>query len=154
MQMKSITSVELHKISSYSSALYFLPSAITTLRLQLPDGSSRELTHPRLSRDFVSGRLEDAKSQGYFRRSSLSGVEFHFDELNDLPELSFTRKSVGEQLLEHQFPSSLRICYRESQLQPQKVRAIGIYRGFIVTDSSRNLAIPLSALSSIELECA
>ena len=153
MQMKSITSVELHKISSYSSALYFLPSAITTLRLQLPDGSSRELTHPRLSRDFVSGRLEDAKSQGYFRRSSLSSVEFYFDEQNDLPELSFTRKSVGEQLLEHQFPASLRVCYRESPLEPQKLIAVGLYRGFIVTDSPQSLAIPLGALSIIELEC-
>jgi hypothetical protein len=153
MQMKSITSVELHKISSYSSALYFLPSEINTLRLQLPDGSSRELTHPRLSRDFVSGRLEDSKSQGYFRRSSLSSVEFYFDEQNDLPELSFTRKSVGEMLLEFQFPASLRVCYRESPLEPQKLIAVGLYRGFIVTDSPQNLSIPLGALSIIELEC-
>lgn len=151
--MKSITSVELHKYSSYSSALYFLPSNITTLRLQLSDGATRELTHPRLSRDFVSGRLEDSKSHGFFRRSSLTSVEFLSNPQSNLPELSFTRKTVGEQLIEHQFPASLRICYRESKAHFQKVVAVGVYRGFLVTDFHQNLAIPLSALSFIELEC-
>ena len=153
MQMKPITSMELHKYSSYSSPLYFLAESITTLRLQLPDGSSREITHPKLSRDFVSGRLEDSKSWGFFRRSHITTVEFLSDELGDLPELTYTRKTVGEQLLEIEFPVQLRVCYRQVVNRPQKVVAVGLFRGFLVTDFYNNPSIPLAALSSIEVEC-
>lgn len=153
MQMKSITSMELHKNSSYSSPLYFLPQSINTLRLQLPDGQCRLLTHPKLSRDFVSGTLEDSRSLGFFRRSHITSVEFLFECESNLPELVFTRKTVGEQLLEVIFPAQLRVCYRELRDRPQKVVAVGIYRGFLVTDSSQNLSIPLAALSSLEVEC-
>lgn len=153
MQMKTITSMELHKYSSYSSALYFLARSITTLRLQLPDGSCREITHPELSRDFVSGRLEDSMSRGFFRRSHITTVEFLSDELSDLPELVYTRKTVGEQLLEIEFPAQLRVCYRQEADRPQKVIAVGLFRGFLVTDFPHNPAIPLAALSSIEVEC-
>ena len=153
MQMKPITSMELHKYSSYSSPLYFLARSITTLRLQLPNGSSREITHPKLSREFVSGRLEDSRSRGFFRRSQITSVEFLSDELSDLPELVYTRKTVGEQLLEIEFPAQLRVCYRQLADRPQKVIAVGLFRGFLVTDFHHNLAIPLAALSSIDVEC-
>jgi hypothetical protein len=153
MQMKSITSMELHKISSYSSPLYFLAEPINTLRLVLPNGSSREITHPQLSRDFVSGRLEDSRSQGFFRRSHITSVEFLSDELSNLPELVYTRKTVGEQLLDFAFPVQLRVCYRQLADRPQKVIAVGLFRGFLVTDFQHNLAIPLAALSAIEVEC-
>lgn len=153
MQVNSRKFMELHKYSSYSSPLYFLPESINTLRLQLADGSRREITHPSLGRDFVSGRLEDAKSQGFFRRSNLSSVEFLFDESIALPELLFTRKTIGEQLLEIQFPAEVRICYREPSIRPQKVISVGLFRGFLVTDFHHNPAIPLSALSTLEIKC-
>lgn len=151
--MKSISSMELHKYSSYSSALYFFSGPIKTLRLQLTDGSRRELTHPKLSGDFVSGRLEDSTGQGYFRKSNLTSVEFLSDELSDLPELVFTRKTIGEQLLELHFPVEALICYRESGSRPQKVLAVGVFRGFLVTDYAQNLSIPLSALGAVEVAC-
>lgn len=151
--MKPITSMELHKYSSYSSPLYFLTGSITTLRLQLPDGSCRDITHPQLSRDFVSGRLEDSKSRGFFRRSHITAVEFLSDELSNLPELAYTRKTVGEQLLELEFPVQVRVCYRQGTPHSQKVNTVGLFRGFLVTDFLYNPAIPLSALSSIEVEC-
>jgi hypothetical protein len=153
MQMKSITSMELHKYSSYSSPLYFPAGSINALRLQLPDGSSREITHPKLSREFVSGRLEDSKSQGFFRRSHIRSVEFLSDELSKLPELVYTRKTVGEQLLEIQFPIQLKVCYRELANRPQTLIAVGLFRGFLVTDLYQNPAIPLAALSAIEVQC-
>ncbi len=150
--MKPITILELHKYSGYASGLYFLPSTVNTLRVQLPDGSTREIIHPKLSRDFVSGILEDSKTNGYFRRSSIRSVEFLTDDRNDLPELSFTRKAVGEQLLELEMPARFRISYRDGGAT-QKVVVVGIYRGFLVTDYYLNPAIPLAALSSIEVEC-
>jgi hypothetical protein len=150
--MKPITILELHKYSGYASGLYFLPSTVNTLRVQLPDGSTREIIYPKLSRDFVSGILEDSKTKGYFRRSSIRSVEFLTGDRNDLPELSFTRKAVGEQLLELEMPARFRISYRDGEAA-QKVAVVGIYRGFLVTDYYLNPAIPLAALSSIEVEC-
>jgi hypothetical protein len=153
MQMKPITKMELHKYSSYSSQLYFSADSINTLRLQLPDGSHREITHPKLSRDFVSGVLEDSVSQGFFRKSQLTSVEFYKDESQDLPQLVFTRKTVGEQLLDIEFPSLLRLGYREAVVPSQKVTAIGLFRGFLVTDYYLNPSIPLAALGVIEQQC-
>jgi hypothetical protein len=153
MQMKPITSMELHKYSSYSSELYFSADSINTLRLQLSDGSSRQIINPKLSRDFVSGTLDDSKSQGFFRRSHLTGVEFLQDGSQDLPPLVFTRKTIGEQLLEVKFPVPLRVCYREAVATSRKVNAVGVFRSFLVTDLYPNLSIPLAALSFIEQEC-
>jgi hypothetical protein len=153
MQMKPITMMELHKYSSYSSPLYFSADSINTLRLQLPDGCRREITHPKLSRDFVSGLLEDSVSQGFFRRSNLTSVEFHNNDSGQLPPLVFTRKTVGEQLLEIEFPALLRVGYREAAAPSQKVNAIGLFRGFLVTDYYLNPSIPLAALSVIEQQC-
>jgi hypothetical protein len=152
--MKPRTNLELHKYSGYASGLYFLPSTIKALRVQLQDGSTREITHPKLSRDFVSGILEDSKTKGYFRRSCIASVEFLNDEKDDLPELCFTRKALGEQLLEIQLPALFRLSYREGSAAFQKVLVVGIFRGFLVTDSELNKAIPLAALGAIEIDCA
>jgi hypothetical protein len=66
----------------------------------------------------------------------------------------FTRKTIGEQLLEIEFPAPLRVCFREAGATPQKENAVGVYRGFLFTDFYRNVSIPLAALSVIEQECA
>jgi hypothetical protein len=151
--MKPRTNLELHKYSGYASGLYFLPSAINYLRVQLQDGSTREITHPKLSRDFVSGILEDSKTKGYFRRSCIRSMEFLNDQNDDLPKLCFTRKALGEQLMEIQFPGRFRVSYREGPATFQKVLVVGIFRGFLVTDSELNTAIPIAALGAIEIEC-
>jgi len=130
-----------------------LDPAINTLRIQLRDGNIREVTHPKISRDFVSGTLEDTKTRGYFRRSCITSIEFYRDEQSDLPELSFTRKALGEQLLELQFPAESNIRYLDSGVKTETIVALGIFRGFLVTSSSLRLAIPLAALASVEVEC-
>lgn len=152
--MRSLTSMELHKNSSFSSRLYFFQETINSLRLELSDGTRRELTHPQLSRDFIYGILEDSRGHGFFRRSELLGVEFICNQQINLPELSFTRKTIGEQLLQIAFPNRLRVCYRGALNNSLEVTAVGLFRGFLVTDFPRNHAIPLAALSTIEVECA
>jgi hypothetical protein len=151
--MKSTTNLELHKYSGYASGLYFLPSEINTLRVQFSDGSTREITHPKLSRDFVSGVMEDSMTMGFFRKSYIRGIEFLFDNQSHLPELSFTRKALGEQLLDVQMPSRFRVSYREGDKANQAIEVVGIYRGFLITDSLLNRAVPLTALKAIEVEC-
>jgi hypothetical protein len=151
--MKSTTNLELQKYSGYGSRLRFLPSTINTVRVQLPDGSTRELHSPVFGRDFISGVLEDSRTRGYFRKSSIRSVEFLTDDQIDLPELSFTRKAIGEQLLELQLPAQFRISYRDGNTRSQKVRVVGLYREFLVSDFYLNPSIPLAALSLIEVEC-
>lgn len=151
--MKPRTNLELHKYSGYASGLYFSSSTIKTIRVQLPDGSTREIIRPKLSRDFVSGVLEDSKTLGFFRRSCITSVEFLNSEQVDLVELTFTRKSIGEQLLEIQLPAEFRIRYRDQAAGYQKVQVVALYRGFLVSDYYHNPAIPLAALSAIEVCC-
>lgn len=151
--MNTTNNLELHKYSSYSSGLYFSPWTINTLRIELPKTSIREITHPRLSRYFVSGILEDQKTKVYLRTSCIVRVEFLHDEEINFPELSFTRKTIGEQLVEVGFPAELKVQYRNSKGSVQRVRVLGLFRGFLVTDSQLSTAIPLAALSIIEIEC-
>lgn len=151
--MKSTTNLELHKYSSYASGLYFLTPGVNTLRIQLRDGNIREITHPKISRDFISGTLEDTMTRGYFRRSFITSIEFYHDDKSGLPELSFTRKALGEQLLELQFPAESSIRYRDSGAETEKILVLEIFRGFLVTSSSLHRAIPLAALASVEVEC-
>jgi hypothetical protein len=151
--MKSITTLELQKNSGYSSELFFDIKNCNLVRLQLLDGSARELSRPNLGRDFISGLLEDGKTLGHFRRSFLRSIEFALSEDVDLPKLSFTRRSVGELLLEHSFPRDIKYRFREDRASFQKCRVVGVVRGFIVTDYHLNPAIAIAALSAIEDSC-
>jgi hypothetical protein len=154
IQMNPTNNLELHKYSSYSSGLYFSALKINTLRIQLLDDITREITHPRLSLDFVSGILEDSKNRGYFRASCITGIEFLRHEESPLPELVFSRKAIGEQLLEVKFPTELNVRYQGPWGSSQRIRALGMFRGFVFTDSHLRTAIPLAALASIETKCA
>ena len=150
-QMKSITTMELQE-KSFTD----LGSRITNcnlVRLQLLEGSSRELTNPKLGREFFSGTLEDGKSVGVFRRSILRSVEFtHRPELSS-QSLQFTRRAIGELLTEQHFPTQAKLGYLEPKAPAQAIRLIGVARGFLFTDYLLNPAIPLASLGLIELDC-
>lgn len=115
------------------------------------DGSFRELSNPKLGRDFLAGTLEDGKSFGVFRRSILRTVEFsHHNELSS-NLLQITRRAIGEVIAGAQFPALARIRYLEPGPTEQQVVLIGVIRGFVVTDLLGNQAIPIAALQSIEI---
>ena len=149
-QMNSITTMELQE-----KAFRDLRSQITNcnlVRLQLLDGSSRELTSPTLGRDFLAGKLEDEKTLGVFRRSILRSVRFETQIGVESKALEYTRKAIGELLVHGQFPALAQVSYLEPKTQHQKLRLIGISRGFLFTDYLQNPAIPIAALGSIELK--
>jgi hypothetical protein len=153
IQMKPVTILELQENSSFSSELVSGLKTCNLLRLQLLDGNTRELTNPTLGRDFVSGLLEDQKSMGHFRRSILRSIEFSEDTELNSAVLSYTRRSVGELLIASGFPRTIRFRYLEDRSSFQSCRAIGVVRGFIVSDYQLNPAIPIAALSAIEVGC-
>ena len=121
------------------------------IRLQLLDGSSRELTAPTLGRDFLAGNLEDQKTLGVFRRSILRSVQFETHHNVATRALEYSRKTIGELLVSRQFPALAQVSYLEPRDHPQQLRIVGISRGFLFTDFLQNPAIPISALGSIEL---
>ena len=150
--MKSITAMELQE-SSFS----YLGSKIANsnlLRLQLLNGSCRELTNPKLGREFLAGTLEDGKSLGVFRRSILRSVEFVLDpELSSLT-ISYTRGAIGELLSRQHFPTQAKLGYLEPEWIVQKIRLVGVAKGFLFTEYFQNPAVPIASLGLIELDCA
>jgi hypothetical protein len=153
IEMKPVTILELQENSSFSSELLSRLKTCNLLRIQLLDGSTRELTNPTLGRDFVSGLLEDQKSIGHFRRSILRSIEFSEDTEANSAVLSYTRRSVGELLIASGLPREIRFRYLEEHASFQRCRAIGVIRGFIVSDYQLSPAIPIAALSAIEVGC-
>lgn len=149
--MINTKSLELQNNSSYSSELLFKNSNL--LRVQLLDGSARELTSPILGRDFVSGLLEDGQTKGHFRRSFLRSLEFALIDDLDSPIIVFTRQTIGELLQKLSFPRDIRYRFQEERANFQKCRAVGVARGFLVTDYHLNPAIALAALSALEVGC-
>jgi hypothetical protein len=150
--MKSITAMELQKVSSLD--LGSIISSCNLVRLQLINGSNRELVDPKLGRDFLAGILEDRKSLGIFRRSILRSVEFAFDPELGSEEMKYTRLAMGEILSNQDFPAQAKIYYLEPGASAQQITAIGIAKGFLFTDCYLNPVIPIAALGQIELDCA
>jgi hypothetical protein len=150
--VNSITSLELQENpqTDFASVL----ASCNLLRLHLMDGSSRELTGPKLGREFVSGNLEDGYTLGFFRKESLRAVEFTNAQNQNFGPLSFTRRAIGELLALQPFPALARYSYLGKDAAMQQSRVLGVARGFLLTDSVGNLAIPLAALSVLELDCA
>ena len=121
------------------------------IRLQLLDGSSRELTAPTLGRDFLAGNLEDQKTLGVFRRSILRSVQFETQNSVATRALEYSRKTIGELLVSRQFPALAQVSYLEPRAHLQQLRIVGTSRGLLFTDFFQNPAIPIAALGSIEL---
>ena len=147
--MDSMTAMELQENSFRD--LRTLITNCNLIRLQLLDGSSRELTAPSLGRDFLAGNLEDEKTLGVFRRSILRSVQFETQNSIATTTLEYTRKAIGELLVSRQFPALAQVSYLEPRVHLQQLRIVGISRGFLFTDFLQNPAIPIAALGSIEL---
>jgi hypothetical protein len=150
--MKSMTAMELQELP-----FSFLVSKIAScnlVRLQLLNGSCRELTNPKLGRDFIAGNLEDSKSLGVFRRSVLRSVEFAVVSEQSAQALEYTRRAIGELLTSQIFPTQAKLGYLELDSPLQKIGLVGVARGFLFTEYYQNPAIPIASLASIELDCA
>jgi hypothetical protein len=148
--MKSMTFMELQENASGNLASRI--RNCNTIRLQLLDGSCRQLTAPKLGREFLAGSLEDGQSLGLFRKSIIRSAEFVLDSNLESGFLEYTRKAIGELLSTATFPALARVSYLEYQAKSHQVRAIGIARSFVFTDFQANPAIPIAALGSLELE--
>ena len=148
--MNSITSMELQE--NPFRDLRSLMANCNVLRLQTLDGNCRELSKPKLGRDFVAGTLEDNQTLGIFRLSTLRSVEFAHTSDTPVSFLEHTRRTIGELLANEKFPASAIIGYLEPTGAVQQVRLIGVVRGFLVTDFYQNPAIPIAALRSVELK--
>jgi hypothetical protein len=150
--MKSITAMELQELPF--SLLVSKIASCNLIRLQLLNGSCRELTNPKLGRDFVAGNLEDGKSVGVFRRSILRSVDFTVVTGARTKSLEYTRKAIGELLTSQRFPTQAKLGYLEQDSPLQKIGLVGVARGFLFTEYYQNPAIPIASLGSIELDCA
>ena len=148
--MNSITTLELQENpQAYLTSLF---SNCNLVKLQLLDGTTRELAYPKLGRDLLAGTLEDGKAFGVFRKSTLRSVEFANQPELSSDRLEYTRRAIGELLSAKQFPALARIAYLESQASKQRVQLLGVTKGFLITNYFGNPAVPIAALGSIELE--
>jgi hypothetical protein len=108
---------------------------------------------PQLGRDFLAGTLEDGKSLGVFRRSILRSVDFYLDPEVNSQALQHTRRAIGELLSGQHFPAQARLGYLEPGSVVQRIRLIGVARGFLFSEYHQNPAIPIASLGTVELEC-
>lgn len=152
--MRTTNNLELQENSGSSSALVLRIKDSNCTRLQLLDGNYRELVNVRIGREFVSGLLEDERTIGYFRKSHLRSIEFVTLAISDLQPVINTRASMGEDMAKHSFPALVRIRYAEAGPEYQSVQALGVARGFLVTDYYLNPVIPLAAIAALEISCA
>jgi hypothetical protein len=148
--MKSITAMELQENSFRDLRLQI--SNCNLVRLQLLDGSCRELVCPTLGREFLAGRLEDDMTLGVFRKSILRSAQFEHQNTLESRDLEFSRRAIGELFTNEEFPALARVGYLEPKTQLQQLRLLGVARGFLFTDYYQNPAIPIAALGSIELK--
>lgn len=144
---------KLQKYSGYASKLRSRFADCIGIRLELFDGTFRELTSPILGRDFVSGELEDGKTIGHFRKSFLRSIELISVAEATSHTLRCTRKSVGELMSEGLLPKTIRYRFRDFDSVTYSCRALDLGRGFIFTDSYKHPVITISALSVIEISC-
>lgn len=149
--MKSITAMELQESSSLD--LGSKVSSCNLVRLQLLSGNCRELTNPKLGREFLAGTFEDGTSLGFFRRGILRSVEFALDPSLGSELLQFTRRTIGELLASQKFPTEARLGFIDNGQAVQRIRLVGVARGFLFTDYHQNPAIPIASLGMIELDC-
>ena len=148
--MDSMTTLELQENpQAYLTSLF---SNCNLVKLQLLDGTTRELAYPKLGRDLLAGTLEDGQAFGVFRRSILRSVEFDYQPELSSDRLEYTRRAIGELLSAKQFPVLARIGYLEPQASKQRVQLLGVSKGFLITNFLGNPAAPIAALGSIELE--
>ncbi len=140
--------------ASSNSDLHWLMSNSNLLRVQLRDGSFRDLVEPKIGRDFLAGILEDHQTLGVFRKNLIRNVEFV--STNDLESgvLEYTRKTIGELLTNIRFPTLGRLEYLDPFGSSEQITVLGVAKDFLLIDTYRNQAIPISSLAVIELGCA
>jgi len=148
--MNSLTTLELQENSHKD--LHYQMTNCNLVRLQLLDGSSRELTTPTLGRDFLAGYLEDEKTIGVYRSSILRSIRFETIKVSESSRLEYTQRTIGELMGKQRFPVLARVGYLEPKTKPQQLRLIGVARGLLFTDYYQSPAIPIAALGSIELK--
>ena len=140
--------------ASSNSDLHWLMSNANLLRVQLRDGSFRDLVEPKIGRDFLAGTLEDHQTLGVFRKSLIRNVEFVSTKDLESGVLEYTRKTIGELLTNIRFPTLGRLEYLHPFGSSEQVTVVGVAKDFLFTDNYRNQAIPISSLAAIELGCA
>lgn len=150
--MIHIKQIELQENSTSSSALELSISQATMLRIQLLGGSQREVTVPLIGRDFVSGLLEDGLTRGFIRKESITSLDFTMQSHSNI-RLVWTRRTLGEQLREFNFPIRALVSFRDVVSKPQRLQLIGYARGFLVLDYPNRPLVPVAAVSAIELDC-
>lgn len=122
------------------------------IRVVTSQGISRELSSPMVGRDFLSGLLEDSKTIGFFRKSTLRLIEPRIPE-GESGSVVFTRKTLAEQLQLLQFPTVANFVYRDGELSTSAY-LLGAARGFLICDQIGQPVIPIAALGQIEIRNA
>lgn len=140
--------------ASSNSDLHWLMANSNLLRVQLRDGSFRDLVEPRIGRDFLAGILEDHQTLGVFRKSLIRNVEFVSTKDLESGVLEYTRKTIGELLTNIRFPTLGRLAYLDLFGSSEQITVLGVAKDFLFTDTYRNQAIPIASLAAIELRCA
>jgi hypothetical protein len=147
-----MTSIAISKTGQQQPALQpagFFESA-NSLRIELADGLTRELTQVSIGRLFVFGLLEDKQSWCFIRLSSVLGINFQTTEPTS-SLVSWTRKSAGELITSLNLPAAANICFREHPGGKVGLTVLGVTKGLVVTDHYLLQCVPFPAISYLEL---
>ncbi|MFM7014307.1 MAG: hypothetical protein ACKOXT_04920 [Actinomycetota bacterium] len=122
---------------------------VNLLRVQPLSEPELELTKPLFGRDFVAGFSEGSSHWCLMKRDAIQSLEFC--SRSDAPDskIVWSRKAIGETLSGFDFPAECSISFYDSKIGSLRVFIQGVFRGFLVADQQRPLAIPISTISSI-----
>lgn len=122
---------------------------VNLLRVQPLSQPELELTKPLFGRDFVAGYSEGSSHWSLLKRDAIQSLEFC--SRSDAPEVKmvWSRRAIGETLAGFDFPAECSISFYDSKIGNLRIFVEGVFRGFLITNQQRPLAIPISSISSI-----
>jgi hypothetical protein len=129
------------------------PVEANAARLGLVGGEIREMTQVTVGRDYLKGFLEDSQSIGLIRLSEISRLEFDFIGQVIPQRITWSRKTLSEQIKSFSFPRLAKISTRDQRIQGESHWLLGATRGFLIFQGNPNFFIPLSSVGYLELGC-
>jgi hypothetical protein len=127
------------------------PKGASSLKLDLVEGITRELTMVRIGRIFVFGLAEDQLSWCLIRLSSVIALRFQDQSTPFASSVAWTRKAAGELISLLDLPAPATIGFREQPLKKVDVVLVGATRSIIATDSPLMPFVPLQAISYLQI---
>ena len=147
-----VSANELQEFPVLRASRLTLPLEATTVRVDLVESQTREITNVYIGSDYLQGVFEDGQSIGFIRLSEIARLEFLVSSEPNQQRIEFSGKTLSEQIRKVPVPCLARIITR----QPRTCQTqwfLGASRGFLLFEANPNYFVPLASVALIELRC-